>query len=177
MPALYRLPCPHCDHVWSVATPQAGDTLKCVCGHEFVVPTMRDLRQLELVESATAPEAAGATWRIEQGITFVVGCLLIFAAGFTHWRITPQRAALPIERPPFEALDRDVQQIPLMEVWQAWEHFRDNKLDYRTTPQFIENRAKYRELSYYLYAGWTAGAIGLALIAISIVWPFSKRAG
>ncbi len=45
--------------------------------------------------------------------------------------------------------------------------FRQQKLDFRLTPEFLENRAQYRELSIYLYAAWVVAAVGLLLVVLA----------
>jgi hypothetical protein len=156
---------------------QAGETIFCGCGAAVEVPTLRELRSLEpAVFQASDRSRPAGRWSAERGIAFTTGALLILAAAITHWQIAPRRAVLEIRQPAFQEINFDVQRLSPLQAWEAWEHFRDEKLEYRVTPQYLENRAKHRELSYYLYAAWTAAAIGLATIIASLAWPRTRNA-
>jgi hypothetical protein len=76
---------------------------------------------------------------------------------------------LNIRQPAFREIDIDVQQLTPVQAWEAWEHFRQQKLEFRTTPDYLKNRARYRELSLYLYTAWVAAAAGVLLIAGSML--------
>jgi hypothetical protein len=155
-----------------VANSQAGEAISCACGQTVDVPTLRELRTLPTAD-ASAPGTRPA-WSVARGALFVAGALMIASAALAVWQIAPRRARLEVSQPTFAELEFDVQTLSPLQAWDAWEHFRAQKLEYRATPKFIEERAKYRELSYYLYAAVAAGAIGLLLMAASLVWPWKR---
>jgi hypothetical protein len=169
MPARYQLACPNCSTVHTVSPAQAGETLACDCGHPLAVPTLRELRTREPVV-AEGDARRSADWNLWQGLLFVGGAILIVIGALTTWRILPQRQALDLQRPEFREIDFNVQMLSLPQAWQAWEHFREQKLEFRTTPEYLENRERYRELSGYLYAAWGVAAVGLTLIGTALWW-------
>ena len=142
----YRLNCPKCQRTLAITPAQAGESLTCECGHELTVPTLRQLRQLP-------------TCNTDQG------------AAARPTGPPAKRKALDISPPAFQEIDRDVQQLPAKESWDAWKYFRQQKLDDRPTPDFVKNRSKHRELTALLYAAWATTASGLALMAAAWLWP------
>lgn len=171
VPQRYLLPCPQCSRQIAVKPTQAGDPIHCDCGFTNTAPTLAEIKQLEPEPVADTADKPRRRWSVQRGIAFTLGAYLLIAAGLVQWRIAPQRAALDIRQPAFKEINFDVQRLQPLDAWEAWLHFRDQKLEYRATPEYLENRVKYRELSYYLYAGWLAAALGLAAILGAILWP------
>ncbi len=172
----YRLNCPKCQRTLAITPAQAGESLTCECGHELTVPTLRQLRQLPTCNTdqgaAARPTGPPAKpWSRSRGFTFALGLLLVAVGVLVHFRLAPQRKALDISPPAFQEIDRDVQQLPAKESWDAWKYFRQQKLDDRPTPDFVKNRSKHRELTALLYAAWATTASGLALMAAAWLWP------
>jgi hypothetical protein len=170
MPQQFKLPCPQCSTPHIVSQSQAGESLSCGCGKSLVVPTLRELRTLEPAVEAHTPDGA-PDWDIQRGLLFVGGALLITIGALITWRVLPQRQALNIRQPTFQEIDFDVQMLTLLQAWEAWEHFRQQKLEFRATPEFLENREQFRELSIYLYVAWALATIGLLLVVGTALWP------
>ena len=171
----YKLPCPSCSSILPVATTQAGETLTCSCGEPVLVPTLRELKQLDTVDDETGtPKTSG--WNPLRGGLFVSGIVLIAIAGIGHWRIDAQRRVLDIEQPEFQEMTFDVQTLTPMRAWEAWTHFRSRSLEFRDTPEFVANRQKHRELTAYLYGFWTSAALGAILVVVSLCIGGKPRA-
>jgi hypothetical protein len=134
------------------------------------VPTLREIRLLEPLDALDSRQAS-PDWNVQRGLLFVGGVLLLAVASLATWRILPQRQTLNIARPAFKEIDFDVQRLNPLEAWDAWNHLRQQTLEFRVTPEYLENRTKHRELSMYLYAAWAAAAVGLALMVAAVVWP------
>jgi hypothetical protein len=170
MSTRFKLPCDQCSHVHPISPTQAGETLSCDCGHSILVPTLREIRALEPLERPDA-EHTSPDWNVQRGLLFVGGALLLAIAALATWRIWPQRDALVTTQPAFQEINFDVQRLNPNEAWDAWEHLRQQTLEFRVTPEYLSNRKKYRELSYLLYAAWSGAAIGLVMIGGSLLWP------
>mgnify|MGYP001821743924 CR=1 FL=1 len=166
----YRLPCPHCADHLEVALPQAGETLSCVCGAQVVVPALRELRRLDPVADTLATSDRSHNWDLRRGSLFVTGMLLLAAGLVAHARIYPQRQQLDTSRPAFRELNFDIQTLTPLPAWEAWEFFRKQDLGVRTTPQYLEHRAKHRKLSYFLIGAWASAGLGAGLAGLSLVW-------
>ena len=93
----YLLPC-SCGRDVSVSVSMAGQTVRCECGTELEVPTLRGLRQL-----APAVESHGRrarSWSDRQRVTFVllvVGLAAGAVAGYMALNLPPRPEAQQIE--------------------------------------------------------------------------------
>ncbi len=78
---LYYLPC-SCGKKIEVDAGQAGLSVRCQCGADLTVPTMRGLKQLEPVEAPSevvAAETQQANWGARQGVVFL-GLVVLLGA-------------------------------------------------------------------------------------------------
>jgi hypothetical protein len=96
---------------------------------------------------------------------------MVAGAALTTWRILPQRQILNTQRPAFREIEFDVQLLTPLQAWEAWEHLRQQKLEFRATPEYLANRQQYREFSLYLYVAWAFAAIGMVIVAVALAWP------
>jgi hypothetical protein len=93
----YLLPC-SCGKRNTVDSGQAGLNVRCECGAELNVPTLRGLSSLERVEAA--PRAAAAVpakvWGPRQGLIFLGSAILVAAAAaaFFFWWRMPEAPSL-----------------------------------------------------------------------------------
>ena len=170
----YRLPCPSCARCFEVATPQAGETLSCECGAQILVPKLRELRQLELVEDAEERQPTSENWNPTRGSLFVLGMLLMASGIYASFRIQQERKQLDITRPEFHELSYDVQDLTPSTAWEWWDYFRLNDMRYRVTPQYLENRAKDQTLGRYLIGTCAITGLGLILVGVSFIWPLAS---
>ena len=74
----YLLPC-ECGQKLPVNSTQAGERVRCTCGRELDVPTLRSLQALERRDDAAAkPELAPWGWR--QGLAFLGASIFVLAS-------------------------------------------------------------------------------------------------
>jgi hypothetical protein len=100
----YLLACPQCGSKAPVDGGQAGQLLRCAsCGHEFEVPSVRHLRELEPV---AADEVPAPTWSSRQGLLFL-GTALVAIAIVAGGAIVALRPALPTRDTFTLNIDRD----------------------------------------------------------------------
>lgn len=96
----YLLPC-QCGKKNEVDSSQAGLHVRCECGAELPVPTMRGLSALERIDrAAEKPGAAGGSnWGRRQGLMFLGGVLLAGAAlvALFFWSLFPTRPMLQFD--------------------------------------------------------------------------------
>jgi hypothetical protein len=168
----YRLPCPSCARSFEVATPQAGETLVCDCGAQILVPKLRELRQLEPAETAEERPLPSENWNPIRGSLFVLGMLLMAAGIYASFRIQQERKQLNLTRPAFRELTYDVQELTPLEAWEWWDYFRKDDLRFRTTPQYLEERAKHKTLGRYLIGTGSIAGLGLILVGVSLISPW-----
>lgn len=123
MPTYYLLPC-SCGKKTEVDSSQSGLTLRCECGAELTVPTMRGLATLERVVPAAESAAAAATrdeWSLRQGFVFLglaIALVALFPAGYIWY-------TYPTEPTVNEAyLDEDrslIGQVTLSQSFVIWD--------------------------------------------------------
>ena len=165
----FKLPCPACQQPFIVSPTEAGETRICPCGEKTVVPTLRAIRQLEPIESESSSSGPTRGWNAMRGTLFVAGILLLAIGAYGHFRMAPLRQDLNTEQPDFEELSIDVQTLTPMQAWEAWDHFRRQSLQYRDTPEFLADRERFEELSFYLYLFWGSALIGIGLVITSLL--------
>ncbi len=92
----YLLPC-ECGEHTIVSTAQAGETVRCVCGNELQVPTMRGLQELEPLERATAGDAKAESWDDRHRVAFllVLGALTCVGVAIYLWASLPAQIVQP----------------------------------------------------------------------------------
>ena len=72
----YFLPC-DCGTQQQVQTTQAGESLTCAaCGTQLEVPTLRRLRELEIVVGENSSRTVASSWTPVQGTMFLVGSVI-----------------------------------------------------------------------------------------------------
>lgn len=125
MAARYLLTC-ECGSTTAVSTSQAGDRIRCDCGKELEVPTLRKLNDLPR-EAPTDGKGrsslgAGSSWGLRQGI-FTVGLIVsLLLAGGAGWFM----AIEPAPPTPFDlearsaSLDIGIDRLSPLQVWTMW---------------------------------------------------------
>jgi hypothetical protein len=109
----YLLPCP-CGRKTPVSTAQAGETIRCACGAEMQVPTLRGLRAMQVADASRGGRRAGV-WedRHRAAFALVLGSLACLGVAVYLWAILPPRPMTPStkevsdrlnEGPPAESL-------------------------------------------------------------------------
>lgn len=93
----YLLPCT-CGRKVPVSTRHAGQTVRCACGAELEVPTLRGLGELERAEPAGAAPRGHWGDRQRVAFAFAVGAVLsLGAAAFMAVRMPPKLELAVVE--------------------------------------------------------------------------------
>ena len=92
----YLLPC-SCGEQSVVSTAQAGGTIRCACGAELQVPTMRGLRELEPLEPRSAAAGRAVTWDDQHRVAFLLalGALTCLGVAIYLWTLLPAPVVQP----------------------------------------------------------------------------------
>ena len=92
----YLLPC-KCGEQVVVSTAQAGETVRCTCGAELHVPTMRGLQDMEPIERATTRAGRTGGWDDQHRVAFllILGALTCVAVAIYLWFSMPVPAVQP----------------------------------------------------------------------------------
>lgn len=157
MKTLYALPCA-CGRTLDVERSQAGLLVRCECGREIEVPTIRGLAELEQRVSSAATQPS---WGPRQGVIFLG--LAIFAgaacyAGYRHGFPPPA---------PFAGVNEDVlaQEIDSWTPAQTWEMwtFLSQGMDQSEFRQMVRYRARLDQHLRWTRVVWGVAALGLVI--------------
>ena len=171
---IYQLPCTSCSQCLPIAKTQAGETLQCKCGATIVVPTLRELSKMETLD--VQPQKTGSPWSQARGIVFAIGllCLALGVGGYV--RIISDRGQLNTNRPEIPEISAaQIDKDGLREAWETWLGYRNTRLEFRATPEFLKNEKKYNELTFYSNVLASLGVAGLATMLGAVVWPASRK--
>ncbi|HEV7222665.1 MAG TPA: hypothetical protein VGN42_08190 [Pirellulales bacterium] len=168
----YLLPCT-CGKKNEVDSGQAGLNIRCSCGAELAVPTMRGLDQLERAESPTSGRRQVAppqsTWGARQALIFLGLVVLLGAAlpAGLAWYSYPQPPRL---RDDFEKLNRaDIDPMTLMQAWDLWTHLRQDFSEETEIPEMHMYRILAKAARERLIFIGVVGGIGLLLVIAGLL--------
>lgn len=170
MAAHYLLPC-QCGKKNEVDSSQAGLQVRCECGVQLAVPTMRGLAGLERVERSAEQTraAAGGAWGRKQGLMFLGGVLVIGAAliGLLFWSLLPNRPMIQFD---YETLQR----LSLEQSFAEWHELQKGVV----IPEAEMHIAYYERVTDGLWqwemvcAGFAA--LGATLIIVGLALPSNR---
>jgi len=169
----YLLPC-QCGKKTEIDSSQAGLSVRCACGTELAVPTMRGLATLERVESAPQdePVEAGPAWGAQQGLIFLGSAIVVVAAlgAFCFWWFRmPQPLVLdPNYKEAHRATIDQVWQTAPEQLILVWQDFRTG-IEKEPLEQMLD---RYDDLVAEVL-GWEKvfaglGAVGLVLVVVGL---------
>ncbi len=171
----YLLPCNTCDQPIEVEVRQAGQELTCPqCGEQTTVPTMGEIRKLEMVETATPQVAKPAKtghqglkgWLFAGGLTVFI---LALAAGIALWFY----AESLITRVDVEALVQSaVEPVDQLSPGELWDYWHEMVGTTEALPEWQETvtQGQTRQGEYLLmfaYALFGISAVGLVSMLAS----------
>jgi hypothetical protein len=165
----YLLPCPACSTKLSVVAGQAGQLVRCACGADVEVPTIRGMRELEQVSDEPT---TSSRWTTRHSVAFFG--LLIFAGAFAF------SLYLHLRAPVFDPSTYE-SEVRAASPEQSWEHWMAN-LRYgprmrvrQAEHDAIARRAvKDQYVERWEWVGYGAAALGLV---IALAGWFGMRPG
>ncbi len=111
----YLLSCASCGTAHTIETAQAGETIRCDCGANLDVPTLRGIRGLPLAPDDAPPES---TWQPGYGLMFLGGLAIVFGLvvqaylGATAPKVDPDRVR------------REAELLTPAASWDVWVMFQ-----------------------------------------------------
>jgi len=166
----YLLSC-QCGKTIAVRNQQAGESVRCICGQELIVPTLRSLRNLPQVEQGRdKPVAPG--WTPLRGWLFAIGVPIILLAVGTICYCEFERRKLNLDKPPMELLTRyhrDLSKLSPLDAWNIWTEVEKSPLARRGTPIYLIHRERAKYLKYIMMAALGLGLAGTTAVAIALV--------
>jgi hypothetical protein len=157
----YLLPC-RCGKQIVVEPREAGQTSLCPCGQSLLIPTMRQMSDLEPapVETAGKPERV---WGWQQGL-LVLGIALAVVALSLGYIFRSHRPIAPIDAIDPQAVRETAERLSPLQTWHYWELMKQG-LDRRVDQRYAEKMSLY-----HIQQGFAAvlGLAGIALIGTSV---------
>lgn len=176
MPQKYLLPC-SCGESILIELSQAGERIRCQCGNELEVPTMRHIRQLQRAADTGPVAKPRKSWPMMYGLLFAVGLATTVAglavAGYYQWG----RSQLQTEETQWddvEAAARAIDKLPADVAFDEWRKLRDFGLGAQTPPEFVIHRHVSGIWLKIVWIGLGVAGIGLLIIAIAVALPRPK---
>ncbi|MEN6458779.1 MAG: hypothetical protein ABFC63_07600 [Thermoguttaceae bacterium] len=152
----YYVPCP-CGEKIAVRVTQAGESLRCACGAEVVVPSRRELQFLNhSAPNENRSPRRVASWTGRHRRIFI-GCVVfaISMALFAWLRATQPRLI-------------DFKQAPLDVAWPYWQQLRQGLDRYLSPAEYnlveMTNRSQLLQV-----ISFASALVGVILAAVSFV--------
>ena len=121
---MYLLPCA-CGDKREVDQTQAGLTVRCHCGAELVVPTMRGLAKLERATPGVTVPAR--TWNRRKGVLFLGACITLVSLAVLAFL----RTRAPVDPQPYinrgfeiAGSTADLDRASTKDLWELWSLLR-----------------------------------------------------
>lgn len=155
MSTQYLLPC-SCGSSTSVQTAQAGEQIRCTCGAELTVPTLRALRNLPVDTShVQRPEAV---WNPGWALVFLGALIVLGGLGIFVW------LGVSGPRIEFDRVHKEIFELGPAASWQQWTMLQGGLPGpYSKETHEILTARRGRKLIFF--GGCAAVAIGMALAA------------
>lgn len=171
MKAKYLLPCTACKGRVEVDSTDAGLTVRCACGQQLEVPTLRGLAELKQVAGEQSTAQRGSWGPVQATILFSL-VIAVGALGFAGWRIwwTPGDPQINSE-----AVRQQIDMLSPQESFEYWDVLRQG-LDMREDPLMVRYHRYRDEFIRWNYVYLTVGAIALLVaIGFSVVHFTSRK--
>lgn len=167
MTTYYLLPC-SCGKKTQVDAGQAGLSVRCECGADLAVPTMRGLSQLERAEAPVEvrlAESEESPWGARQGVIFLgavvfLGALLPCLYMIYHYPQRPQFVTADFK----ELNATEIQKADLPKTWQIWKELRQGFEGQGEHPDMYAYKAVEKQARQTLIVVGVFAVLGAALM-------------
>jgi hypothetical protein len=165
----YLLPCA-CGKEIEVDSTQCGLKVRCGCGADVEVPTMRGLQQLRSAETS-APAARQSNWGPRQGLLFLATVVLVISVPIAGW-IYINRPVVDMQIP---LLRSQMEQLSPANSWHVWEEVRKGIF----VDEAFESQVQTAMGMYHRDLGLALGgvAVGVLLIVAAFFVSTGRASG
>ncbi|MEE2780787.1 MAG: hypothetical protein VX431_01165 [Planctomycetota bacterium] len=160
-----------CGQVHLIETALAGSTLRCDCGIEILVPTLREIVQLEDAEETLSTQRR-SRWTRQQGILFAIGVTLFFVGLGVAAILINMRppAQLPGIDGKIASLDTQLAALTPAETLTLWGYYQGAPGAMVDLPGKIEKnhnrRQLYTTLTWSLVLAGTVAGAGCIIVSL-----------
>ncbi len=167
----YLLPCPQCGRNLVVTTGEAGGRVRCECGSQVDVPTVRGLRELATAPAPTAE--ATSSWTARHSLIFLG--VLTMLAGVAFGLFLHYRAARLLPQSTFAD---DIRNMPAEDTWTLWSQYFRGRVG-RWQPlkgeKQLSDLKAYEEMKRWELIGYGFAGLGVVLAVIGLTMLGPKR--
>lgn len=149
--AKYLLPC-SCGQTVVIEPRQAGQSLVCACGKTLSIPTVLQIRNLELAQEPSQP--AAKRWGGRQQLILVGTVVVLAAMVLAGWYLW-QRPIAPADIVDPAVIRKNIQNVPLWDAWTTWQKYKEG----------IDTR-RYASYDWAVAQFWIWLSISAALAAV-----------
>ena len=151
---------------------QAGQTIRCQCGANLEIPTLRALRALPTAKATAESTATTGGWSRQRGKVFAVGLLAATLGLVAAALLVPMRLSIDTRPPDFDAAAEAhsaIEAMTLDQTWDVWREARDQGLPPYTPPPHVQVKRYAWQLNFLigLAALIVVGGIGAAIAAVA----------
>lgn len=135
----YLLPCEKCGEKTPIDVNQAGQQVACGCGQMLGVPSLRGIRDLEVLDDVDTP-VPQSRWSVGRRVVFVVGVvvstiglMVVCLAVFNRMQIqVPPRPVFNIE-----GSNAEIDAQTPAQAWDEWLQLRAEGLGHYHPPGYV----------------------------------------
>lgn len=172
MKTLYALPCT-CGKSVDVDRSQAGLAVRCACGRELEVPTIRGLANLESrVDSQVAP---ASTWGPRQGVMFL-GVAIALLAGATASYVQFLPPPSPVRGIDRAAVTKLVDSWTPTQTFEAWAEMSQG-MERSELPTMMAYWDVLARRQRWAWVAWAVVGVGVAIALVGALMPKSSPEG
>lgn len=144
----YLLPCEKCGEKTPIDVNQAGQQIACQCGQMLEIPSLRGIRELEVIDGLGSTSVSRPAWGVGRRVVFVVGLvvsilsLVVLCFAILTWS---QMDPSHLEAPEWDATDleqisAEIDAKTPAQAWDEWSEMRAQGLGHYFPPQYIHAR-------------------------------------
>lgn len=166
-----------CGQKHSVETHQAGQMIRCSCGKQIELPTMRQILQLEQEANAT-PTRKRSSWNVRRRLTVlgVVSLMVSLALGITVWLLWPSPPVRVYNATKVHQDTMALTPLQSMKLWEMVIHVPLGRLNSKTaSPEMLAayQQKRARGESFAVVAA-VMGVVALGMLVGAMMVPSSR---
>jgi hypothetical protein len=173
----FLLPC-ECGQTTPIQVSQAGQSVRCVCGRELAVPTMRGIRELKPAAVAPTKVSTQRNWNQTRGMIFGAGALSILFGliliGFNY----PLYRNYSAFQPTTEDVEFTMAQIDATQpadLWDLWHFATEHGLGAHEDSMFVNARKQAQHYLQWVITGAVLLGLGALLVTTPMLMPNQKN--
>jgi hypothetical protein len=173
----YLLPCDKCGEKTPIDVNQAGQQATCRCGQMLEIPSLRGIRELEVLDDVGTSVSRSA-WSVGRRVVFVIG-LVVCVIGLAVLCIAIiNRTQIEVpERPVanFEEISAEMDAMTPAQAWDEWTQLRAEGLGHYYPPNYVRAQRAVSVLRTFMVVSASVAIAGLLMSVGACFFPAARR--